>query len=132
MRYKIPWKPPSDYVITDWDWYKEGLDHDTFAFGATYLDAQTGEYIVSASTRLESEGTATRVAALDIYLGEVSNMISSFEFMETGAMLLIDGETNTIIAHPDSDMIAETVDGDNKDPLIAEIVEQMNGKIRTG
>lgn len=118
------WEPPSDYVVTDRDWYKEGLQHDQFGFGATYLDAETGEYIVSATSTIESEGTVTRVASMDIFLGDISEMVSSMTIMETGAALLIDGETNTIIAHHDPEMIAATID-ENEDPLISAIAEHM-------
>lgn len=40
------WVPDADYVITERDWYKEGLTHKSFAFGTPYRDADTGEFIV--------------------------------------------------------------------------------------
>lgn len=122
------WEPPEDYVVTDRDWYKEGLEHDEFAFGATYLDAESGEHIVSATSKIESEGTATRVASMDIFLGDIANMVASMEIMETGAALLIDGETNSIIAHQDPEMLALTVDSNTEDPMISGIVDNMNAE----
>ena len=77
------WQPPADYVIAEREWYKEGITHDSMTFGATYLDAKTGDYIVSATSKFKTSTSATRVMAIDIYLTEVSNMISSMQLFET-------------------------------------------------
>lgn len=120
------WLPPSDYIVAERDWYKEGLTHDSMALGATYLDAMTGEYIVSATSKIKANTSTTRVMAIDIYLTEVSNIISSMELMETGTMFLIDKATNTVITHKDPAMISQKIDENSEIPLIAGISKQMN------
>ena len=119
------WEPDADYVVTERAWYQEGLDNKTFTFGEAYLDELSGEYIVSATTRLESESGVARVASMDITLTEVSNMIGAFELMETGAAMLIDTKTNTIIAHSDPKFISTIISTDSEQPLFRSIIEKI-------
>ncbi len=122
------WIPPKDYIVKDRDWYKEGLTHDNVAFGATYLDAQTGQYIVSATTKLKSKNNTTRVMSIDILLEEVSSMVASMELMKSGAMFLVDKNTNTIIAHKDPAMITVQMDENSENSLVASVTKRMNAK----
>lgn len=119
------WTPDADYVVTERDWYQEGLNHETFTFGAAYLDELSGEYIVSATTKLDSDSDIDRVASMDITLNEVSDMIASFELMNTGAVMLIDAITNTIIAHSNPDYISTQISSASEQPLFASIYENM-------
>ena len=61
------WIPGDDFVVTERDWYKEGLAHDTFSFGEPYVDAMTGSTCVSVTSRLNT-GSAVSVMAADVYL----------------------------------------------------------------
>ena len=65
------WEPPSDYVVKDRDWFKDGLNNDHFVFGAVYLDAQTNSYILSASTKLNDKDGVKRVASCDVSLENI-------------------------------------------------------------
>ncbi len=47
------WVPDSDWVLTERDWYLEGKDHETIAFGAPYFDSLSKQMCVSASVRLQ-------------------------------------------------------------------------------
>lgn len=59
--------PPADYVVTDRDWYKEGLARDTFAFGSPYQDANTGDLVITASVNLNDGSGIAKVAGVDIF-----------------------------------------------------------------
>jgi len=117
--------PGPDYVVVERDWFKEGLTHDTFAYGATYIDTITGNSVVSATAKLKSSGSVTRVASADISLQEVSNMVASMSLMETGTVFLIDKPTSTIIAHKNKEMIAMKIDENNKDALLAGVAKHL-------
>ena len=56
------WVPDSDYLVTNRDWYLEGLNNDSPQFGDVYLDQQTGEYVVTASVNLKPINGVKRVA----------------------------------------------------------------------
>ena len=119
------WEPDADYVVTERAWYQEGFNNAVFTFGAAYLDELSGEYIVSATTRLEAESDLARVASMDITLTEVSNMIGAFELMDTGAAMLVDTKTHTIIAHSDPTFISTTISKESEQPLFRSVFEKI-------
>lgn len=118
--------PPADYVVTDRDWYKEGLNRDSFGFGAAYIDANTGESVLSASVKLHKSSTVTEVASADIFLNEISTMVADMKLMNTGTVFLIDKTNKTIIAHKNKDLIAKKLEEVTDDPLINGITRQLN------
>lgn len=120
--------PSADYVVTDRDWFKEGLNRDSFGFGATYVDANTGQSCLSASVKLKSNGTVTEVASADIYLDQISEMVSNMKLLNTGTVFLLDKATNTIIAHKDKELNAKTLD-DLKDKAI---FSEINKEVAAG
>lgn len=112
------WVPGSDWVITERDWYQEGLTHSDFVFGAPYVDAETGDYIVSASCLLERNGEPF-VAATDVYLTDVSEMVGNIRVHETGYSFLVDTEENVILAHPDLANRARAISVNDEDEIFA-------------
>ncbi len=108
------WIPPSDYVITERDWYKEGLSNTSFQIGSTYLDADTGEFVVSASSKLNTGGNKVEVASVDIFLNRLSDMVASMKLMDSGIIFLVDNTNHSIIAHINKELIATNIaDSDN-------------------
>ncbi|BCJ93327.1 methyl-accepting chemotaxis protein [Anaerocolumna cellulosilytica] len=120
--------PPADYVVTDREWFKEGVKREEFAFGAAYVDANTGEFVLSASAKVKSIDGVNKVAAADIFLSEVSNMVMNMKLMETGTILLIDGKQNTIIAHKDKSLNALKLTEDLDNGILREITKQINNE----
>lgn len=118
--------PPADYVVTDRDWFKEGLKRESFGFSSVYVDANTGESVLSASVRLKTGGSAVEVASADIFLNEVSSMVGDMKLMKTGTVFLIDTSNNTIIAHKDSELIACKLDELQDNTLMAGFLQQLN------
>ncbi|WMJ89853.1 methyl-accepting chemotaxis protein [Anaerocolumna sp. MB42-C2] len=118
--------PPADYVVTDRDWYKEGLNRETFGFGSTYVDAHTGESVLSASVKLHTGGPVVKVASVDIFLKNVSAMVSDMKLMKTGTVFLIDKSTNTIIAHKDTELIAKKMDEKKNNILLSGIFKHLS------
>lgn len=121
------WIPPSDYVITERDWYKEGINNTTFQFGETYLDADTGQFVVSASSKLDTGRGKVEVASVDIFLNRLSEMVGSMKLMESGIIFIVDSTTNTIIAHVDKERNATNI-GDSDDAIYKEIKAKIDSK----
>jgi methyl-accepting chemotaxis protein len=118
--------PGSDFVVTERDWYKEGLGKDSFVFGAPYVDANTGGFVLSASAQLKSKDSSVRVAAVDISLDEISNKVSEMTFLTTGSVFLIDNKTDTIIAYKDKALNAVKLTEDNENKIIAGIAKELH------
>lgn len=121
------WVPGADYIVQERDWYKEGLEHESFAYGKPYLDADTGEYIVSASAVIKTSDGTKMIAAADVFLGSVSERIADIKVMDTGNSFLIDRKSKEILAHKDSKMIGQSLTVDMEDSLLKAIAKKIDG-----
>lgn len=120
------WVPGDDWILTERDWYLEGKENEEIAFGEPYYDSQTGDICVSATVRM-SNTDAVRVLAVDVYLNYLSEIVSDID--EGGIKsFLVTKESQTIIAHPDTDMIAHTLSEGGLDQLYTYIGRAIGGQ----
>lgn len=101
------WEPDTD--IRQSTWYTEGLTHDTFEFGEPYIDALTGEYIVTASRRLDNLNGKTAVAAADVSLSVLSEIVDAMEVAGNGDAFILDTVSTSILAHKDFSLVGTPV-----------------------
>ena len=123
------WVPGDDWVLVERDWYVDGKDNETLAFGEPYYDSMTGQVCVSASVRVDYD-KAVRVLATDVYLDYVSALMTEIAASSEAKAFLVTGATNTVIAHPETDMMAVVLD-DAKDPMYQQIGSAVKDK-KTG
>ncbi|MDD6551533.1 MAG: methyl-accepting chemotaxis protein [Lachnospiraceae bacterium] len=90
------WVPDDDYVITERDWYKKGIDSDTFVMGDPYVDEETGSVVVTISKKVNCLGSEG-VAAFDINLDSIVNKVGALKPMKTGGSVLI--STNNVLSY---------------------------------
>ena len=122
------WVPGDDWVLTERDWYVDGKDNDTFAFGEPYYDSMTGDVCVSASVHV-NDPDAVRVLATDVYLDYVAQLVTEISNESSTKAFLVTGNSNTIIAHHDTDMLAVSLDTEGYDSLYSNISTAIkNGK----
>ncbi len=114
------WVPGDDWVLTERDWYVDGKENDTFAFGEPYYDSMTGQVCVSASVRMNYP-KAVRVLATDVYLDYVADVIKEFSEQEQEEAFLVTKDSQTIIAHKDTEMMAVTLKDQGLDALYSNI-----------
>ncbi len=114
------WVPGDDWILVERDWYVDGKDNEEFAFGGPYYDSMTGDTCVSASVRVDYP-SAVRVLATDVYLDYVAGLILEIDSREDVGAFLVTKGTNTIIAHPDTEMLAQTLDTEGYDSLYANV-----------
>ena len=100
------WVPDADYVITDRDWYKLGKDSDIFVMGEPYVDAQTGEIVVTISRKVNVLGV-DGVAAADLKLNNIVSTVSKLKPMKTGGSVLI--SSDSIISFFDKKLNGKTI-----------------------
>lgn len=120
------WVPDPDYIITERDWYKEGLTHERFEYGVPYLDEMTGNYVVSVSSKLLQKRTATRVIASDVSLEKVSDIVSNMNLLDAGTSFLVDTTTSAILAHKNSEYIGQNLGDYTDDPLLSAINDHLH------
>lgn len=120
------WEP--DILPTEGTWYKEGMEHSEFSFGVPYLDTYTNEYIVTASRRLDSLNGMTAVAAADVSLSILSDVIKQMEVDDGGQAFIFDSDTGIILAHQ-QDALTGTRMTEAEDDFYQKVAEDIgNGK----
>lgn len=121
------WVPGDDWVLVERDWFVEGKENDTLTFGEPYYDSMTGQMCVSVSARMDYPD-AVRVLASDIYLDYISTVIEGINKQEDVKAFLVAGSSQTLIAHPDSEMIAATLGTADQDTLYGNISKVLTEK----
>ena len=114
------WEPGDDWVLTERDWYVEGKENEILTFGEPYYDSMTGQVCVSASVLVDYK-KATRVMASDVYLDYVADVITGISEQGEINGFLVTQDTQTIIAHADSEMMAVTLETEGIESLYNEI-----------
>ena len=80
-----------DYDPTKKNWYQDGLKSDDFILGDAYVDENSQSYVVGASGILRArDGSVRGVAAADVYLDSISNIVSGIRIEDTGGIFLVD------------------------------------------
>lgn len=120
------WVPGEDWVLVERDWYVDGKDNEELAFGEPYYDSMTGDVCVSASVRMDYP-KAVRVLATDVYLDYVAELINDIAEQNKLGAFLVTGSTQTIIAHPNQEMLATTLDKEGYDTLYGDISKAISG-----
>lgn len=98
------WVPDDDFVVTERNWYIEGLTHDQFAFGEPYVDAMTGKTCVSVTCRLNTVPAATVLSA-DVYLDYASRLVSAATSDKIDSAFFVTKESRIIVADSNPDMV---------------------------
>lgn len=97
---------PEGYSVLDRQWYTNGLSSEKPVLGTVYIDADTGENIVTLSCALKNpDGSIKGVMAADVYLGSISSLISEIKLGTTGNVFLVEESTGIIIGHKDALML---------------------------
>ncbi|MBQ7724248.1 MAG: methyl-accepting chemotaxis protein [Lachnospiraceae bacterium] len=86
------WVPDADYVITDRDWYKQGIGSQDFVMGEPYVDSDTGSLVVSASREVDLTDGRKGVMAVDMYLNGIVEETSQLKPMGVGTSMLFHGD----------------------------------------
>lgn len=98
--------PGPEYNIFEKPWYQDGIKSQDFIFGSVYFDEDSQNYVVGASGVLkDSRGNVRGVAAADIYLNAISDIVRQVQIEKTGGTYLVDGRTGVIIGHGNQDLV---------------------------
>ncbi|MCM1174444.1 MAG: methyl-accepting chemotaxis protein [Blautia sp.] len=106
--YHASFVPGPEYNALEKSWYLNGLDSEAFQLGDVYFDEDSQSYVVGASGVLKAgDGTVRGVAAADVYLNSISDIVSNIRIEDTGGIFLVDTRTDTIIGHKDESVVGK-------------------------
>lgn len=121
--------PGADYDLYSKTWYQDGLKSEKFIFGSVYFDEDSQNYVVGASGMLrDKNGNVRGVAAADIYLNEISKIISDILIEETGSIFLADKSDGMIIGHKEAEMVGSPL-AEQKDGMYQFVDEQIKNNV---
>ena len=103
------WVPDDDYKITERQWYQDTAASDSAVITEPYIDALTGEMVITIAKAYRRGGNVTCVTAADMFLTEVSSIVSGYSFSDTGYPVLT-AASGSIIIHR-SEELMPYVDG---------------------
>ncbi len=106
--YHASFVPGPDFNALEKSWYQNGLDSEEFILGDVYFDEDSQSYVVGASGVLkDSKGAVRGVAAADVYLDSISDIVKNIRIEDTGGIFLVDLRTDTIIGHKDEEIVGQ-------------------------
>lgn len=124
--YHASFVPGPDFNALEKSWYINGIESESFILGDVYFDEDSQSYVVGASGALkDSNGKVRGVAAADVYLDSISDIVQDVKLEKTGGIFLVDTRTDTIIGHRDKDIAGKTLSEFNGD-MYAYAAEQID------
>lgn len=97
------WKPDSSFDPTSRDWYVNAIDNDNICISKPYIDAQTGNMVVTISKAFKTPDGRKGVMASDIQIDYLVNLISAKNIGEDSYAFLMDDKGN-IITHKNDEL----------------------------
>lgn len=106
--YHASFVPGPDFNALVKSWYLDGVVSEDFILGEVYFDEDSQSYVVGTSGMLKDRNGEVRgVAAADVYLDSISDIVSNIQIEDTGGIFLVDMSTDTIIGHKDKAVVGE-------------------------
>ena len=104
------WIPDEGYVITDREWYKEAVNSATPIITDPYLDAGTGELVITIAQRVQENNEVVGVVAADVFLTSVNTIVSEMQLDMSGYPAIVSAN-NMIVTHRNAEYSPSIVDG---------------------
>ena len=119
--------PGPDFDLESKSWYQDGLASADFILGDVYFDEDSQSYVVGASGRLlGADGEIRGVAAADVYLDSISQIVSQIQLEQTGGIFLVDTRTDTIIGHREQGFTGQKL-GEVQEGVYPYVAGQIDG-----
>lgn len=130
------WTPDAGYVPSERDWYKEGINHDTMTLGEPYVDADSGEICVSATSKVACRGADNMVMSADIFLSSITDAIAADKVLDSGYTFLVNcsEKGDMILGHPKNENIGQdisTFQPGTVEYAVADLIETADGQNHT-
>lgn len=132
------WIPESSYDPTSRDWYVEAIDSDDFYISEPYVDAMTGDMVITISKAFKALDGKKGVISTDIQIDYLVDLLSSVNLGKGSYAFLID-EKGNIVTHlneefkPQEDKsfnIGDIVNGKLKNIVEKEKLDIKNRKVK--
>ena len=97
------WTPDETFNPVERIWYKQAIDTDEIYISEPYLDALTGESVISISKNIKIDNEPVGVLAMDVTIDTLKEFIMNLSY-EDGRYAFIIDEKGQIIFHPNDEI----------------------------
>lgn len=123
------WVPDPDYIISERQWYIDAVASDKPIITDPYVDVLTNELIITISTAIRRDNNVTCVVAADIFLTEISEIVTNMQIGLTGYPILISNNNDIIIHRDDTKMPHIDENGNEQFSSIDDICEITSNEV---
>ncbi|KMN20922.1 chemotaxis protein [Pseudomonas helleri] len=114
-------------------WYKDAVNSGSASLTEPYIDAVTGQMIISIGSAVKKAGQTLGVAGADLSLQTITDTINALNFNGLGYAFLISGD-GKVLVHPDKTLVTQYLKDiypQDTPPISSAFSEiQANGKTR--
>ena len=126
-------KMPNGYDPRARPWYKDALNSSTSSLTEPYIDAATGQMVISIGTVVKKAGQTLGVVGADLTLQTITDSINALNFNGMGYAFLISAD-GKVLVHPDKTQVTKNLKDiypQDTPPISTNISEiQTDGKTR--
>lgn len=90
------WEPPESFDQTTRSWFYDALNSDEVVFSSPYIDAMSGDIIVTISKAYRTDDEVKGVVGLDLSITTLNDIVNDIKLTENGTSYLIDRDGNYI------------------------------------
>ena len=103
----------ANFTVKDRSWYQEAIQADgEVIWTEPYVDASTGNTVVTAAKAYYNNGNLEGVIASDVFVDTLISMINEIKIGETGYAVIFD-KSGKLLAHPDKDYVGKDESGED-------------------
>jgi len=84
------WEPPKTFDQTTRGWYKSALTKDEATFSDPYVDAMSGDIVVTVSQAFKPNNAVEGIVAVDMSIKKVQLMANNVKLSKSGSAFMID------------------------------------------
>ncbi|HCN63829.1 MAG TPA: chemotaxis protein [Pseudomonas sp.] len=126
-------KMPDGFDPRTRPWYKDAVHSSSASLTEPYIDAVTGQMIISIGSAVKKAGQTLGVAGADLSLQTITDTINALNFNGLGYAFLISGD-GKVLVHPDKTLVTQYLKDiypQDTPPISSAFSEiQANGKTR--
>lgn len=110
-----------DYVPQDRDWYKRAVSEGKVIITEPYIDATTGNVVITMACPVKKNGATAGCCGIDIEVTELIGLTDNLKVDENGYAILVDADNNVVVHTKDSSFNHQLNGADEKITALAAI-----------
>ncbi|CAD7056597.1 methyl-accepting chemotaxis protein [Pseudorhizobium halotolerans] len=99
---------PADYDPRQRPWYKDAVASGSVVLTEPYVDASSGDLVVSAAVPVNREGALAGVVGSDFSLQSIVAMVKSIDLGVPATAFLVN-KAGTVLIHPEASLVMKTL-----------------------